>query len=109
MTTNEKDPAGKLRVPSTEQQTNDTKIPSKKRRVLSALIEGKSFNRFESERKLNDHCLPSTVSDLQALGITIDRQLETVPGFCGLPAHVCRYWIAQEHRARAKKVLEGLR
>lgn len=88
---------------------NDTKIPSKKRRVLSALIEGESFNRFEAERQLNDHVANTTISELQAMGITISRCWENVPGYLGLPTRVRRYWIAEEHRERATKVLEGLR
>ena len=82
---------------------------SKKKRVLLALIDGRSFNRFEAERNLNDHVLNSTVSDLQHLGIVISRHRETVPGYCGSPTSVCRYWIAIENRDYAERVLRSLR
>lgn len=66
--------------------------PLKWRRVLAALLTGRSFNRFEAERELHDHALPSTVSRLERMGgIIIDRTLETVPGFAGTVAHVMRY------------------
>jgi len=74
---------------------NITAIPKKWQRVLSALLDGRTFNRFEAERQLNDHCLHSTVSTLQDMGVTIPREYETVPGYQGIPTRVCRYWIEQ--------------
>jgi len=47
--------------------------------VLSALVEGRSFNRFEAARELSDWCLHSTVSTLQGKGILIHREFEKVP------------------------------
>lgn len=70
-------------------------------RVFNALMEGKSFNRFEAERQLHDHCLHSTVATLERTRhIIISRKFETVKGFGGSPTRVCRYWIAQEERER---------
>ena len=83
---------------STEQKngnSNPTPIPKKWQRVLSALLDGRTFNGFESERQLNDHCLHTTVSTLQDMGVTIHRQFETVPGYQGIPTRVCRYWLEQ--------------
>lgn len=74
---------------------NPTPIPKKWQRVLSALLDGRTFNRFESERQLNDHCLHTTVSTLQDMGVTILREFETVPGYQGIPTRVCRYWLEQ--------------
>lgn len=83
--------------------SNNTAIPKKWQRVLSALLDGRTFNRFEAERQLNDHCLHTTVSTLQDMGVTIHRQFETVPGYQGIPTRVCRYWLEQSepnlHRA----------
>lgn len=90
-------------------QHHSTKLPSKKRRVLMALIDGRSFNRFEAERQLNDHVLNTTVSELQAYGVTIARQYETVPGYRGIPTRCCRYWIARDQLKRAHSVLKRLR
>jgi len=74
---------------------NPTPIPKKWQRVLSALLDGRTFNRFEAERQLSDHTLHSTVSTIQSKGVTILREFETVPGYQGLDTHVCRYWLEQ--------------
>jgi len=82
------------------------KPATKTDRVLSALMTGKSFNRFEAERELHDHCLHSTVSIIERKhGVTISRKRESVPGYIGAPTSVCRYWIEREERQRiqAKK------
>lgn len=76
-------------------ESNNTAIPKKWQRVLSALLDGRTFNRFEAERQLNDHCLHTTVSTLQDMGVTIPREYETVPGYQGIPTRVCRYWLEQ--------------
>lgn len=68
-------------------------FPTKWQRVLKAFLSGRTFNRFEAEHALNDHCLHSTVSTLQEMGISIQRQFETVPGYMGIPTRVCRYWL----------------
>ena len=90
------------------QELNDNSIPKKWQRVLKAFLEGKSYNRFEAERQLNDHCLHSTVSTLQSFGVTIIRVTETVKGWQGLPTRVCRYWIdnSEENIKRAKHLLK---
>jgi len=93
--------------PDESKQTNNNTRQTKWRRVLAALVAGRSYNRFQAERELNDHCLHSTVSELQRMGITIHRRFETVPGFMGCPTEVCRYWLASESVERARKLLEG--
>jgi hypothetical protein len=89
---------GVLDAPSTTPKITLTKsknnpLPRKWQRVLTAFLDFKSFNRFEAERRLNDHCLHSTVSTLQSFGVTIFRETETVKGWQGIPTRVCRYWI----------------
>lgn len=79
----------------TTSEINNSITCKKWQRVLSAMFTGKSFNRFESERQLNDHCLHTTVSALQGRGINILREFETVPGYQGIPTRVCRYWLEQ--------------
>ncbi|MBL1320109.1 MAG: hypothetical protein COA63_003480 [Methylophaga sp.] len=84
--------------------------PTKTARVLAALMSGRSFNRFEAERELHDHCLHSTVATLgRKYGITISRQFETVPGYQGMPTSVCRYWITLEERKRFEKQKVNIR
>ena len=82
------------------------KTPSKKKRVLLALCE-RSFNRFEAERQLHDHCLHTTVSTLQNNhDIEVSRKFETVPGYMGIKTKVCRYWIAPDQSDKAMKLAE---
>lgn len=85
--------------------------PSKIRRVLSALADGQSMNRFQAERQLRDHCLNSTISEIQRrLDIRIDRSVEVVSGFEGTPTRCCRYRLSEEMRFKARRILDcGLR
>jgi hypothetical protein len=82
------------------------KPPSKKARVLLALTQS-SYNRFEAERQLHDHCLHTTVSTLpNQHGIEVNRKFESVRGFMGAKAKVCRYWIAPENVDSALKLVK---
>jgi hypothetical protein len=70
-------------------------------RVYTALMQGKSFNRFEAARLLHDTCIHSTVATLQQKHrINISRQYEIVSGYQGNPTSVCRYWIDIKERER---------
>lgn len=84
---------------------NSTTPPLKWKRVLSAMLAGESFNRFEAERQLHDHCLHTTVSELEGRGVCILRQWESVPGYQNIPTRVVRYWLAPESRSRAMSLL----
>jgi len=84
---------------------NSTRPPLKWKRVLRAFYQGETLNRFEAERFLHDHCLHSTVSAIQAKGVTILRKTERVPGFMGIPTECCRYRIAPESLQRARELL----
>ena len=78
-------------------------IPSKLKRVLLAMCK-LSYNRFEAERLLHDHCLHTTVSTIQnKYGIEVCRKFEEVQGYMGIKTRVCRYWIAPENVERAVK------
>lgn len=105
--------AGVLEAPATAlkntiHKTNDKPLPKKWQRVLTAFVEGKSFNRFESERQLNDHCLHTTVSTLERKGVTVFRETESVPGYQGIPTRVCRYWLdrSEPNIKRANQLLK---
>jgi hypothetical protein len=82
-----------------------THPPFKWKRVLAGLILGNTYNRFEAEKALNDHCLHSTISTLQDKGLTVLREYENVPGFKGIPTQVRRYWIAPESLPKALEML----
>lgn len=77
---------------------------TKEGRVLAALLSGQSYNRFQAERVLHDHCLHSTISTLQKkLGVEIARKMEVVPGYRGNPTRCCRYWLEKDELQRIKK------
>jgi len=73
-------------------------------RILQALIEGRKLTRFDAER-LRDHCLPSTVSALQRMGVVIQRKWIAVNGACG-PFRCCEYWLDGSAREAARTLLE---
>lgn len=83
-------------------------VATKIDRVLAALAAGKSFNRFEAERLLHDHCLHSTVAAIQERGIEVSRKRETVPGYGGAPTPVCRYWLDETNQAKARRMVPTL-
>ncbi len=73
-------------------------------RILAELARGASLHRFQAER-LGDHVLHSTVAKIQRYGIFVDREWITVPGYAGHPTRVCRYWLSDEQRHRAARLL----
>ena len=79
------------------------------RRVLAALAERPSLHRFDAERDpaIRDHCLPSTVAELQQRGIRIDRELIELPGFGGGVARVAAYSLDDQNREVARRILAG--
>lgn len=83
--------------------SNDTKTTAlKEYSQLMRFIAGASQNRFEAER-LGDHCLHTTVSDLQKrYAIRFCRVREKVPTRFGRPVSVCRYWLDDENREKAR-------
>lgn len=77
------------------------KTLTKRQKVLEAFLRGEKHTRFSAERKLNDHCLPSTVSDLQRLlGVVISRKFITIRGYRGSPTICCLYWIEPDEVAK---------
>jgi hypothetical protein len=87
--------------------------PVKWRRVLTAFLAGRSFNRFQAERPeseggLSDHCLHSTVSTIQEKGVRISRKSEAVPGYQGIKTECCRYWLDPSDPANVARARELL-
>jgi hypothetical protein len=84
---------------------NTLKRPGKELRMMALFAAGFSFNRFQAE-KHGDHCLPTTISDLQkTYGIKFQRQQEIVPTRFGRPARVFRYWLEDDSLLKARKLL----
>lgn len=97
---------------SKQDSLNHTPPTAKWKRVLTAFVEGRSLNRFEAERPvaaggLSDHCLHSTVSEIQGKGVRIERRMEKVHGYQNVPTDCCRYWLAEEDKQKALDLLAG--
>lgn len=76
-------------------------------RVLSAFAEGRSLNRFDAIRTLNETCLNSTISKIEDLGIQINRKFEPVPCVNGTKTtEVKRYWLDEFNSLKAQKIVE---
>ena len=73
--------------------------------VLAELAHGRSLNRFEAERDLHDHVLPSTIQRIERLGIAVMHQPETVPGFAGSRVQTVRYSLEASEREKAAVLL----
>lgn len=84
-----------------------TRPPKKWVRILAAFLRGEEMHRFSAETRHSDHCLPSTVSELQRKGVVIRRRDISVPGYRGQLAHVALYWLdlAPENVAKARALL----
>ncbi len=92
---------------NTSLKCNHSNRQTKRKRVLEALLSGESFNRFEAEIDLSDHCLNSTISELgKFTGIKISRCWEVGPGYLGTPTYCKRYWIEPEEIARVQGVAQ---
>ncbi len=87
---------------------NAHKRHTKLSRVLSALAQGNSYNRFEAAQKLHDHCLHSTAAAIQRRGIPVHREPEIVRGYQGAPTRVKRYRILPDDREKARKLADLL-
>lgn len=78
---------------------------TKIRNVLTALAQGRTLNRFEAERELHDHVLPSTVQKIEQYGIRVSRKPETVPGYVGSRVRTVRFWLEADERTKAAALL----
>lgn len=79
--------------------------PTKIARVLGALATGRRIHRFQAERELHDHVLPTTVATIQRYGIEVDRQIITVLGYMGSRVRVAEYRLRAAEKAKAKRLL----
>lgn len=77
---------------------------TKLKRILAELARGRSLHRFQAE-PLGDHCLHSTIAKIEGYGIEIAREWVTVPGFAGHQTRVVRYWLDDENRQLAARLL----
>ena len=76
--------------------------------MLEHFADGRRIHRFDAER-LGDHCLPTTISDLQKKhGIYFDRQTVTVPNRFGSETAVSQYWLAGVNMDKAQEIVRPL-
>jgi hypothetical protein len=77
----------------------------KERGMLLRFATGESHHRFSAER-LGDHCLPTTISDLQTrYGLFFSRKRINVPNRFGSSTSVMRYWLDDIHLEKARRIL----
>lgn len=94
-------------MPRAEEIDMNARPDSKITRVLRHLARGKSLNRFAAEKEVHDHCLHSTISDIErTYGLEVTRAFIEVPGFAGVPTRCKEYWLAtRDQRERAWAIL----
>lgn len=84
---------------------NKAKEPGKERSMLMRFASGERHHRFSAER-LGDHCLPTTISDLQRThGLYFSRQRVKTRNRFGSTTPVMRYWLEGTDLARARKIV----
>ena len=72
--------------------------------MLYRFAEGKQYHRFSAET-VGDHCLPTTISDLQKrYSIYFNRRSVKVPNRFGSKSTVSLYWLEGEFLIKARLV-----
>jgi hypothetical protein len=75
--------------------------------VVQYLASGKKIHRFQAERLLHDHVLPSTIAGLQReFNLPVARERITVRGYGGSKVVVAQYWLDPDAQRAARKLLE---
>lgn len=93
---------------ASNQQTNiNLKAHGKLVSMLHRFAEGKQYHRFSAE-VVGDHCLPTTISDLQKRhSIYFERKFVQVPNRFGTKTSVMLYWLQGDSLAKAQ-LLTGI-
>jgi len=83
------------------------KVSRKWIRVLRALANRPTLNRFQAETdaEIRDHCLNSTIPEIERKGVRIDRRMVKLYGFGGAPVFCCEYSLDDEQRSKARMLL----
>jgi hypothetical protein len=72
--------------------------------MLYRFAEGKKYHRFSAE-VVGDHCLPTTVSDLQKKhSIYFERKFIKVPNRFGTKTSVMLYWLQDDSLTKAQLI-----
>ncbi len=87
--------------------TNHSKSAGKLYSMLRHFSTGIRLHRFDAE-KLGDHCLHTTVSDLQIRHfIRFSREWIKVPNRFGSKTRVKSYWLEGDNLLKAKRIIQG--
>lgn len=91
--------------PKQSKANSKPKEPGKERSMLMRFASGERHHRFSAEC-LGDHCLPTTISDLQRThGLYFSRQRVKTRNRFGSTTPVMRYWLEGTDLARARKIV----
>lgn len=72
--------------------------------MLFRFAQGKSYHRFSAEL-VGDHCLPTTISDLQKRhDIYFERKRVKVKNRFGTFTPVCLYWLSGKSLLKAQQI-----
>ncbi|NVK54954.1 MAG: hypothetical protein HWE26_05020 [Alteromonadaceae bacterium] len=92
---------------NTKSDTNTLALNSDSGKLNSMLLrfaQGKRYHRFSAE-SVGDHCLPTTISDLQKRhGIYFDRCRVKVKNRFGTFTPVCLYWLSGKSLLKAQHI-----
>ncbi len=95
---------------TSENSQSDNSSPNilgKLERMLSVFASGQRLHRFTAE-KIADHCLPTTISDLQARhSLSFSRDWLSVPNRFGTETRVRVYWLEGDNLERAQAIIDG--
>ncbi len=92
----------------TTAKSSKIKKGTKLHSVISHLASGNTLHRFQAVSTCHDYVLNSTVSGFQReYGISVARELITVPGHAGSRVTVANYWLTPESAKAASKLLEA--
>lgn len=111
MTQKRKNPLGggsSLQASGLSKTTDDILSKPKKMGKLDFMlwlfVNHQRFHRFQAE-KVGDHCLPTTVSDLQKKhGVCFCRRSVKVPNHFGSETTVSEYWLEGTSLEKAESV-----
>ena len=72
--------------------------------MLHRFAQGNRYHRFSAE-VVGDHCLPTTISDLQKRhGIRFERKFIQVPNRFGSKTSVMLYWLQDDSLTKARLI-----
>lgn len=89
---------------SNDQEKFNLKEAGKLDSMLYRFAEGKQYHRFSAET-VGDHCLPTTISDLQIRhSICFSRKSVKVPNRFGGKSRVSLYWLEGGSLFKARSI-----